>query len=154
MSWAAIPVTMRSSAVSMALYLKVFLCLAPIFLAIDLLWLGVIMSGFYKAEMGPLLRRSGAAMAPIWWAAFLVYILIPLGLVIFVLPRLPLEASAALAFAWGALYGLILYEVYDFTNYALVAGWPLRLTLADIAWGGTICGLAAVIAAALRRWLA
>ncbi len=138
----------------MALNLKVFLLLAPIFLAIDLLWLGVINSSFYKSELGPLLRRSGEAMAPIWWAAFLVYVLIPLGIVLFVLPRLPLAASPALAFGWGALYGLILYGVYDFTNYSLINHWPLRLTVADMAWGGTICGLATVIAVALRRWLA
>ncbi len=138
----------------MGLHLKVFLLLAPIFLAIDLFWLGVVMSGFYKTELGPLLRRSGEAMAPIWWAAFLVYILIPLGIVIFVLPRLPLAASTGLAFGWGALYGLILYGVYDFTNYSLVNHWPLRLTLADILWGGFVCGLATVIATALRRWLA
>lgn len=138
----------------MALYLKVYLLLTPIFLAIDLLWLGVIMSGFYKGELGPLLRRSGEAMAPIWWAAWLVYVLIPLGIVIFVLPRLPLEASGLQAFAWGALYGLILYGVYDFTNYSLVAQWPLRLTLVDLLWGGTVCGLATVIGLALRRWLA
>lgn len=138
----------------MPLSLKVYLCLVPVFLAIDLLWLGVIMSGFYKAELGPLLRRSGEAMAPIWWAAFLVYILIPLGIVLFVLPGLPLETSLAPAFAWGAVFGLILYGVYDFTNFSLVQHWPLRLTLADIAWGGFVCGLATVIAVHLRRWLA
>lgn len=138
----------------MSLAFKVYIFLVPIFLAIDLLWLGKIMSGFYRAELGLLLRRSGEAMAPVWWAAFLVYILIPLGIVLFVLPRVPLEAPVATAFGWGMLFGLILYGVYDFTNYSLINNWPLRLTLVDILWGGTICGLATVIATWLRGWLA
>jgi uncharacterized membrane protein len=138
----------------MNLNMKVFLILVPIFLAIDLFWLGIIMSGFYKSELGLLARRTGEDLAPIWWAAFLVYILIPLGIVLFALPRVPQDGSVASALGWGFIYGIILYGVYDFTNYSLVDKWPLRMTLVDIIWGGVICGLATVIASELRRWLA
>jgi hypothetical protein len=57
------------------------------------------MTKFYKAELGSLARRSGEAMTPVWWAACLVYVLTPLGLVRFVLPRIFQErflASSAL----------------------------------------------------------
>lgn len=133
--------------------LKIFLFLAPIFTLIDLLWLGKIMVGFYKAELGALTRRTGEVLTPVWWAAGLVYLLIPLGIVLFVLPRVPDDASAAGAFGWGLAYGLILYGVYDFTNYSLLDKYPLRMALVDILWGGFICGLATVIALGLRRWL-
>lgn len=137
----------------MNLTVKVYLLLVPIFTAIDLLWLGKIMAGFYKAQLGPLARRSGEALAPVWWAAGLVYLLIPLGIVLFALPRVPPDGSLASAFAWGLAYGLVLYGVYDFTNYSLVDRWPLAMTLADILWGGFLCGLSTAIALALRRWL-
>jgi uncharacterized membrane protein len=109
---------------------------------------------FYKTELGVLARRSGEAMAPVWWAAFLVYILIPLGLVVFVLPRISATSPAFVALGWGFLYGVILYGVYDLTNYSLIDRWPWRLTVVDIAWGGFICAVTSYLGVLLDRWLA
>jgi len=134
--------------------IKLYLLVLVIFLAIDLTWLGVLMAKFYKAELGPLARRSGEAMAPVWWAAFLVYILIPLGIMLFVVPRVSPENLAASALGWGFLYGLILYGVYDLTNYSLIDRWPWRMTLVDMAWGGLICAVTSYVAVILDRWLA
>jgi uncharacterized membrane protein len=133
---------------------KLYLLVLIIFLAIDLTWLGVLMAKFYKAELGPLARRSGEAMAPVWWAAFLVYILIPLGIMLFVVPRVSPENLAASALGWGFLYGVILYGVYDLTNYSLIDRWPWRMTLVDMAWGGFICAVTSYVAVVLDRWLA
>ena len=134
--------------------IKLYILVLLIFLAIDLTWLGVLMAKFYKAELGPLARCSGEAMAPVWWAAFLVYILIPLGIVLFVLPRVSPEHRAASALGWGFLYGVILYGVYDLTNYSLIDRWPWRMTLVDMAWGGFICAVTSYVAVILDRWLA
>ncbi len=134
--------------------IKLYLLVLIIFLAIDLTWLGVLMAKFYKAELGPLARRSGEALAPVWWAAFLVYVLIPLGIVLFVLPRVSPENLAASALGWGFLYGVILYGVYDLTNYSLIDRWPWRMTLVDMAWGGFICAVTSYVAVILDRWLA
>lgn len=133
---------------------KLYLLVLIIFLAIDLTWLGVLMAKFYKAELGPLARRSGEAMAPVWWAAFLVYILIPLGIMLFVVPRVSPENLAASALGWGFLYGVILYGVYDLTNYSLIDRWPWRMTLVDMGWGGFICAVTSYVAVVLDRWLA
>jgi uncharacterized membrane protein len=134
--------------------LKLYFLMVIVFLAIDLTWLGVVMAKFYKTELGPLARRSGEAMAPVWWAAFLVYVLIPLGLVLFVLPRISPETPAIVALGWGFVYGVILYGVYDLTNYSLIDRWPWRMTLVDIAWGGVICAVVSYIGVLLDRWLA
>jgi uncharacterized membrane protein len=134
--------------------LKLYILVALVFLAIDLTWLGVLMAKFYKAELGPLARRAGEAMAPIWWAAILVYVLIPLGVVLFVLPRIAPDSPAFAALGWGFVYGVILYGVYDLTNYSLIDRWPWRLTLVDLAWGGFICAVTSYVAARLDRWLA
>lgn len=118
---------------------KLFLLLLPIFLAADLFWLGVLMKGFYSAELGDLARRQDAALAPRWQAALLVYVLIPGGIVLFVRP-LVRGVTIGQSFAWGAVFGLVLYGVYDLTNLAILEKWSLRMTLADIAWGCVLCG--------------
>jgi len=118
---------------------KLFLLLLPIFLAADLFWLGVLMKGFYSAELGDLARRQDAALAPLWQAALLVYVLIPGGIVLFVRP-LVRGVTIGQSFARGAVFGLVLYGVYDLTNLAILEKWSLRMTLADIAWGCVLCG--------------
>ena len=124
--------------------LKIFLLLVPIFLAVDLTWLGVIMRNFYSAELGELARRRDGGLAPRWSAAILVYVLIPGGLVLFVRPLLGAEASWLRAAAWGAVYGLITYGIYDLTNLATLERWTVRLSAADMAWGAVLCGLSAM----------
>lgn len=124
--------------------LKLFAALLPIVLAIDLVWLGLIMQKFYDAQLGTLARRVGPALAPHWPSAILVYLMIPLGVVLFVVPK---GAGDHLATAiWGAVFGLILYGVYDLTNMATLAGWPLRLVIVDMIWGAVLCGVAGLIA--------
>jgi uncharacterized membrane protein len=133
--------------------LKIFLLLLPIFAAIDLLWLGVIMKSFYQQELGDLARRNGAALAPRWAPAAAVYLLIPAGIMLFVWPQIRPNAPTWHAFAWGALYGLVVYGVYDSTNWAVLEKWTARMTFADIAWGCTLCGLSAIAVQAIDRWL-
>ena len=60
---------------------KVYVLLLPVFFVLDFLWLGVLASGLYKRELGSFLRLSGDALTPITWAALIVYLAIPLGVV-------------------------------------------------------------------------
>ncbi len=133
--------------------ITLFLILLPIFLLIDLIWLGVIMKSFYAAELGDLARRQGSALAPRWGAAILVYLLIPAGVVLFVRPLLGENSSLLQTFGWGAIFGLVLYGVYDLTNLAILDKWTLRMTIADIIWGGVLCGTTSVIMRFIERWL-
>lgn len=133
--------------------LKLFAIMLPIFLFIDLLWLGIVMKGFYSQELGELARRQGTALAPRWGAAVLVYLLIPGGLVLFVRPLLGVNATTWQAIGWGALYGLILYGVYDLTNFAVLEKWTVRMTLADIVWGCILCGTMSAIMRLVQNWL-
>jgi uncharacterized membrane protein len=133
--------------------IKLYACTVIVFLALDLTYLGVIMAGFYKSELGVLARRSGDALAPVWWAAFLVYVLIPLGIVLFALPRVDAERWLVSAMTWGFIFGVVLYGVYDFTNYATLDRWPLKLAFADTLWGGVLCSLVTAFASTVDRWL-
>ena len=134
--------------------LKAYGAILPIFLAIDFIWLGIIMSKFYKDELGSLARISNGALKPVLWAAGLVYILIPLGIVLFALPRVSKEHLVSTALFWGFLYGVVLYGVYDMTNYSLVSKWSLRMCIVDILWGDTINAIVTYAAAVLDGWFA
>ena len=133
--------------------LKVFLVLPPLLLALDYVWIGKVASELYKRELGPFLRMSGTALQPILWAALVVYLAIPLGIVLFVLPRVSADNLSPSALLWGAVYGLVVYTIYDMTNYSLVNGWPLRVALIDILWGGVLSALGSAAAAWLDRWI-
>jgi len=56
-------------------------------------------------------------------------------------------STVSSAAAFGALFGLVVYGVYDFTNYSTLRQWPFVLTLADTGWGV----LASAAAAAAMR---
>lgn len=111
--------------------------------ACDALWLGWLMPGQYQAWIGHLMRP-----APLWPSALAFYLLYPLGIaVLAVQPSARLAAAAAR----GAVLGLMAYGTYDLTNHATLQGWPLALTLVDMAWGACISALAAVAGHSVAR---
>lgn len=105
------------------------------FAATDMVWIGLIARAHYISNLGPLLRYANGSYNVVWWAGLLVWALIVLGSIVFVLP-LTQNHTIGTAFLYGGLFGLVLYGVYDLTNYSLLKDWPLSTTVLDIAWGG------------------
>ena len=121
---------------------------AVAFMVLDGVWLGVLMKNFYRDQLAPIVRLSAGSIAPNWPAALVVYALLGTGIALFVIPR---ASTVALAGAYGALFGLVVYGVYDFTNYSTLRQWPFVLTLADVAWGAVAsAACAAVVRSAAR----
>lgn len=117
-----------------------------IMLGIDIIWLTVLSRGFYITNLRPLLRlTSEGKLSALPLPAVLVYVGLALGLVVFVLPKA--QGSLWLALLYGALFGLVVYGVYECTNYSMITLWPLKVVLVDIIWGMVLCGLASVIVA-------
>lgn len=112
-------------------------------LVLDYLWLGLLMNGFYKAQLGTLARRSGDSFAPLWTPAILLYVLVVIAIAVFVVPRA--AGSVLHAAAYGAFFGLVAFGVYDLTNYATLDRWPLPLTVVDMAWGAFVCAAVTVV---------
>ena len=110
------------------------------FMVLDGLWLGLLMTQFYEDRMGTIARMADGGFAPDWPAALAVYVLLGIGIAAFALPR---AAGASGAAASGALLGLVVYGVYDFTNYSLLRDWTLTLALVDTAWGVTASAVCA-----------
>lgn len=118
------------------------------FAVLDFLWLGLLMPAFYRRNLAHLARMNGDSLAPVWPVAALVYPVLALGITVFVVnrARTPLEALA-----YGALFGLVSYGLYDLTNHATLRDWPAVLTIVDITWGVVICGTTAWIVAMLTK---
>ena len=109
-----------------------------VFLAVDALWLGVLMRPVYAAALASLLAEQ-----PRWTPAVLFYLLYMLGLLVFaILPGLRARRGRTAA-ALGALLGLVAYGTYDLSNYATLQAWPAALTVIDMAWGAVLSSLAA-----------
>ena len=115
---------------------------AGAFMVLDGVWLGLLMKNFYRDQLAPIVRLADGGIAPHWPAAFVVYVLLGTGIAVFVIPRAP---TVSLAAAYGALLGLVVYGVYDFTNYSTLRQWPFVLTLADVAWGAVASAASAAI---------
>ena len=79
---------------------------------------------------------------------------IPLGIVLFVLPGLPPDNFVIPALGKGLLFGLVMYGIYDMTNYSLVKNWSLKLSAVDIAWGGFLNAVGSLLGKYIDNWLA
>ena len=105
----------------------------------DFLWLGIVARDFYASRLGALLRPE-----PYWVPALLFYALYACGLLLFCVTPALAAGSWRKALGMGTLLGLVAYATYDLSNLATLQGWPVAVTIADIAWGMGISGLAAL----------
>jgi uncharacterized membrane protein len=119
---------------------KLYLIALPVFFAIDMVWLGVVAKGFYRREIGSLMR------SPVNWpAAIVFYLLFILGLVVFVVAPAMDRDSWVRALGYGALFGLITYATYDLTNLSTLRDWPVLLTVVDLIWGAVLAATVSVV---------
>lgn len=122
------------------MFIKLYFIALPVFLAIDLVWLGLIAKNLYSQQLGYLMKTN-----PNWLAAILFYLLFVVGLVVFVLEPAIAKQSWQHALILGALFGLISYATYDLTNLATIKDWPLLVTVIDLIWGATLSASVSVI---------
>ena len=109
------------------------------FCAADFIWLGVLARDFYGSRLGGLLLTE-----PNWVAAALFYPLYVCGLCVFCVTPARAAGSWRKGFGLGALFGLVAYATYDLSNLATLNGWPVAVTVVDIAWGSVASGVAAL----------
>ncbi|MGA2362387.1 MAG: DUF2177 family protein [Candidatus Aminicenantales bacterium] len=117
------------------MFIKLYIIALPVFLAIDMAWLGLVAKNFYAKRIGFLMKTDIN-----WTAAVLFYLLFIIGLVLFVIMPAVGKNSWVHALSFGALFGLIAYATYDLTNLATLKDWPLIVTIVDLAWGAVLAG--------------
>lgn len=125
-----------------------YLLTVPVFFFVDMIWLGFIAKGFYRNNLGPLLRPDVN-----WTAAIVFYLLYIGGILIFAtLPALLIN-SFKQAVVLGALFGFFAYSTYDLTNLATLKGWPLNVVIVDIIWGIVLTSIVAAASFQIGRCL-
>lgn len=109
------------------------------FLALDFAWLGAIARGFYRDQMGHLMRADVR-----WLPAFAFYALFVLAILVFVVIPAVERGSLARAATMGAFFGLVTYATYDLTNLAVLEGFGTRLAFVDMTWGTLLCAAVSI----------
>jgi uncharacterized membrane protein len=110
-------------------YLKLFFVGLVVLMVLDGLWLTFVMGPIFKKDLGHLMKPVNL------YVALLVWSLMVIGLMVFVKPD-----SLSEAFIYGALFGFLMYAVYDGTNYATLKDWTVKVAVIDIVWGTFVCG--------------
>lgn len=107
--------------------LYVYLCTIVIYILLDLLFINLFAKAFIQKQVGPML-----ASKPDWLAGVIFYLIFTAGIIYFAILPAPNLKQAA----WnGAFLGLLCYGTYELVNKSLLAGWPWKLVVVDIAWG-------------------
>lgn len=119
--------------------LKLFAIVLVVGLVLDLIWLGFIIGDFFKQEQGDLYNPQFGLVG------VLAYVIMSAGIVFFVLQH-PSVTNVKTAIYVGALFGFVLYSVYDFTNMSILKTYSIKFTVVDILWGtflgGAVSGIA------------
>ena len=114
--------------------MKILFLILLILVALDSIYIY-----FTKSIFGQLIAKiQRTALDVRVLGAVIVYLLLAIGLYLFILePRRPLW--------YAAILGLVIYGVFDFTNYAILKNYDLSVALMDTVWGATLMTLTTYI---------
>lgn len=112
---------------------------AIVFISIDFVYLN-LMKGYFENQIK---KVQGSALKFNLLGAAICYIFLIFGINYFIIkPR----KSVNDAF----LLGLVIYGVYETTNYALLTNWSIITVIIDTLWGGILFALTTFIINKLR----
>lgn len=118
-------------------------------LGLDYAWLKLVMRDLYISNFSSIMNLTQTGVGINLAAAVAAYILIYLGLWVFVLRH---KYTSHLRCALhGAVYGFILYGVYDMTSLAIFKYWTWHVALVDMIWGAVLLGATALVVSCVRR---
>ena len=117
-----------------------FLITLTALIALDSLWLGIIAKKIYGAALAPFMQDGFMRL----WVWVGVRVIMIIGIVAFVWPK-TIDGSRYMAFVRGAIFGWILYAVYNGTNYAFFPKRPLHIVIIDTLRGMFACGMASLV---------
>ncbi len=112
---------------------------AIVFISLDFVYLNLTKNYF----MNQIKNVQGSALKVNYFGMVLCYIFLIVGINYFIIkPR----KSVSDAF----LLGLVIYGVYETTNYALFSNWSIVTVIIDTLWGGLLFASTAYIVEKLR----
>jgi len=118
----------------------IFLFTAIVFVALDFMYLNLI-KGYFSRQIAEV---QGNKMEVKLLGASICYILLISGLNYFIIGP---KKSVYDAF----LLGLIIYGVYETTNYSLFKKWSIITVFIDTLWGGILFALTTFLSKQIRN---
>jgi uncharacterized membrane protein len=116
-----------------------FLLSAIILIVTDFIYLNVI-KGYFNNQIKMV---QGSPVKINYLGAALCYVFLIIGINYFIIkPKRTVSDSF--------LLGIIIYGVYETTNYALLKNWSLFTVIIDTLWGGSLFAITAYIINLLR----
>ena len=117
-----------------------------IFLVLDALMLRFHMAPLFQRYIGAqMLEDIRIVPALAFYAAYVAGLLY--------LVSVPALKSGAPGLVPAVILGLMAYGTYEFTSYAIMKDWSLRMVITDVTWGGVLTGLSAWGGLALTRMI-
>jgi uncharacterized membrane protein len=111
---------------------------------IDAIMLRLYMAPLFSRYIGPMMLEN-IRLAP----AALFYMAYVAGLLYLV--SVPALKSGAPLLIPAAVLGFMAYGTFEFTNYAILKGWNLRMVVTDVAWGTVLTAVSAWGGVAVTR---
>ncbi|MBY6091374.1 DUF2177 family protein [Pseudooceanicola sp. 502str34] len=126
--------------------LSLYLVTAVLFLGLDAVMLKNVIRPVFEARLQDQLLED-LRIGP----AAVFYLFYVAGVVWFVsLPALR-EGAPLQALLNGAILGALAYGTYEFTNYATLKAWDLRMVALDVSWGTVLTGASAALGVLILR---
>ena len=117
-----------------------------VLLLADFLWIGLYMGKQYQTQV---LSIQGSNMKANPVFIVLAYLLMVVGLNVFVLPNIRKGHELEDSLKYGLTFGIVLYGVYDFTSGAVLTKWNKKLAIVDVIWGGFVYFIASYLGSIL-----
>lgn len=125
-------------------FVYLYLISIPIFLVVDLLWLGIVAKNFYWDRLGYLFGELK------WVPVIIFYALFLLGLTYFVTyPNIGSNLTKIILV--GGFFGLVTYATYDLVNHGTIKDWPFSITVVDLIWGTFLSAFVSLLTILIYR---
>ena len=110
-------------------------------MAIDGIWLSLMVQRFYKPYLHGIFSDEFK-----YGIALVFYLLYSAGVVyLIMLPAYQYQTNVYDLLLRGSVLGFIAYGAYDLTNQATLAHWPFIVTVVDMVWGACMTGVSTII---------
>lgn len=113
-----------------------------VLLVLDILWVTLYMNKAYKKQVQDI---QGTEMKGRVYLGAIAYVLMVVGLNLFVLPNIRKGHELIDSLKYGATFGLVVYGIYDMTAGAVFKDWDLKLATVDIIWGSFVFFISAYV---------
>ena len=95
--------------------------------------------------------QNGSPMKTRMLPGIICFWVLAFGYTYFILPRIRDEAIVQDSLKYGAVFGLVVYAVYDLTNLSTFGKYATSTAIVDILWGGVLGFIISMLGAFTRR---